>query len=337
MHFDKVIMLKIAALTTLLAVYTKAMGHGHNAGEAGEAHGEAAEPEIPMCDQSQASVTLAGLDEATQVACGEIIALAAQGEEATDEQTFACYSNIPVELGYDPIWNCYWDENSKELGQTILSIWEDVNLCDKEAGMKVLATYPVELQQTCGKLIAASAAGENLPLDDPLYTACFKPISYEDGTNMDLMNCYWDATSLDKMVNLWWRANTCDQAELMEVLGGLPASTQEACGVLIALEDTEPTDEQVAACFNKDATPKEVADAANMDCYWDNTSELTMAATWYSVNQCDLASKTCEDEGEVDGTTDGTTDGTNDESESSASSLYCGATAVLATIFAFAL
>lgn len=73
--------------------------------------------------------------------------------------------------------------------------------------MQVLGGYPLEVQMACGALIAATAGGQVILGSDPRSDACFGAISEEDGTNPELMNCYWNDLADYTMAEWWYVAN----------------------------------------------------------------------------------------------------------------------------------
>lgn len=81
------------------------------------------------------------------------------------------------------------------------------DFCNQGAIMQVLGGYPAQVQATCGALIAATAGGQVILGSDPRSADCFGAISEEDGTNPELMNCYWNDLADFTMAEWWYAAN----------------------------------------------------------------------------------------------------------------------------------
>jgi len=163
------------------------------------------------CNQTLAGEVLAGIPPANAAVCGEIIAARAQGNEDSEEQRAGCYSGIPIELGLDPVWDCYWDEASSAEDETVISIWRGINLCDQAVLLPQLAAEPASTQAACGVLIAAGEDPDAPNATEAQITACFGPISAEVGAADD-KKCYWNENSEATMYNSWLSANP-DYAE----------------------------------------------------------------------------------------------------------------------------
>jgi len=158
------------------------------------------------CNQTLAGEVLAGIPAANAAVCSEIIAARAQGNAESEEQRAGCYSGIPIELGLDPVWECYWDEASSAEDETVISIWRDINLCDQAPLYAQLTAEPASTQAACGVLIAATAEPDAPSVTVEQNNACFGPISAEVGAADD-KKCYWNENSEETMYNSWVAAH----------------------------------------------------------------------------------------------------------------------------------